>query len=149
MFSISDGSTRSLALFAPESYGASAEDAIYKVEGTYTFADSAESRYAQLLFQDAKLIQVLGYNGSQQAGAPSEITPRAGDTFTVFQKWLNLDSQGNLADTLSEPGETLTFRGTPLIWEEVYAPAGEYVIGFIVADHDGNQKVSYTTIEVR
>jgi hypothetical protein len=149
LFSISDGSTRTLALFAPESYGASAEDAIYKVEGTYTFVDGGESRYAQLLFQDAKLIQVLGYNGSQQAGAPSEITPQAGDTFTVFQKWLSLDAQGNVSETTSEPGDTLTFSGAPFIWEEVYAPAGDYVVGFIVKDHDGNQKASYATLQVR
>lgn len=149
LFSISDGSTSSLALFAPESYGASAEEATYAVEGTYTFADGGEQKYARLRFQDGKLIQVLGYNGDSQAGAPAEISPQLGDTFTVLQKWIELDAQGNVSQTTAEPGETLTFGDTAFTWEQVYAPEGNYVVGFMVADYDGNQKASYANIVVK
>ena len=40
LFSISDGDQSALALLNPGSYGASAEDAVYVVQGTYTFASS-------------------------------------------------------------------------------------------------------------
>jgi hypothetical protein len=149
LFEISDGSTTSLALFTPESYGASAADAAYTVEGTYTFADGGEQKYAQLFFQDGKLVKVMGYNGSQQTGAPAEITPTAGDTFTILRKWLELDSQGAVSKTVSEAGDTLTFGDTPFTWKEVFAPAGNYVVGFIAADNDGNQKASYVNIAVK
>ncbi len=149
LFEISDGSTSSLALFTPESYGASAADAAYTVEGTYTFAESGQQQYAQLFFQEGALIKVLGYNGTQQTGAPAEITPNAGDTFTILRKWLELDSQGAVSQTVSEAGDTLTFGDTPFTWKEVYAPAGSYVVGFIAADNDGNQKASYANLVVK
>lgn len=149
VFSLSDGSTSTLALFAPENYGASADDATYLVEGTYTFTDGGEQKYAQLRFQDGKLIQVLGYNGDADAGAPAEISPTAGDTFTVLRKWLELDAQGNVSKTVTELGDTLTFGDTPFTWEQVYAPEGDYVVGFIVKDYDGNQKAAYANIVVK
>lgn len=148
-FSISDGTTSTLALFSPEDYGASADDATYFVEGTYTFADSGEEKYAHLRFKDGKLIQVLGYTGSEDAGAPAEISSQPGDTFTVLQKWLELDEQGNITKTVSEPGDTLTFGSDPFTWKEVFVPAGDYVVGFLVSDYDGNQKASYANLVVK
>ncbi len=43
VFAISDGTTSVPALFKPQDYGRSAEDAIYTVDGTYTFAGSGET----------------------------------------------------------------------------------------------------------
>jgi hypothetical protein len=149
LFSISDGTTSALALFTPENYGATAEGATYSVEGTYTFADTGEQRYARLLFQDEKLAQVYGFNGGQETGAPAEITPQAGDTFTLLRKWLELDSSGKVTRVASEPGETLSFGATPFTWEEVYAPAGNYLVGFQVADLDGNLQAAYAQVTVR
>ena len=149
VFSISDGTTSTMALFSPESYGVSADEAIYAVAGTYTFADGGDPLYARLRFQNGKLIQVLGYNGSAETGAPAEISPQSGDTFTVLQKWMELDAQGNISTTTSEPGETLTFGDAPFTWKEVFAPAGDYVVGFIVEDYDGNQKAAYANIVVK
>lgn len=150
LFSISDGSTSSLALLNPVSYGASTEEAVYVVKGTYTFADSGEQRYAQLNFISGKLAQVIGYTGQDDTGAPAEITPAQGDTFTILRKWMELDSSGNVQQTAWEPGDTLTFgTDTSFTWEEVYAPKGEYLVGFLVADLDGNLTQAYTRINVR
>ncbi len=150
LFSISDGTTTSLALFNPAVYGASADEAVYIVKGTYTFSDSGEQRSAQLQFMDGKLAQIFGYKGQDDAGAPAEITPSRGDTFTISQKWLELDSNGNVNQVVYEPGDTLTFGpDTALTWEEVYAPAGEYLVGFQVSDLDGNMSQAYTRVSVR
>ncbi len=75
LFSVSDGTSSTLALFTPTTYGATAEEAVYALNGTYTFADLGEQRFAQLLFMDGKLTQVYGYQGTDDAGAPAEITP--------------------------------------------------------------------------
>ncbi len=150
LFSISDGTTTSLALFNPAVYGASSSEAVYIVKGTYTFSDSGEQRSAQLQFMDGKLAQIFGYKGQDNAGAPAEITPSPGDTFTISQKWLELDSNGNVNQVVYEPGDTLTFRSdTAFTWEEVYAPAGEYLVGYQVSDLDGNMSQAYTRITVR
>ena len=150
LFAVSDGNTSTLALFSPVAYGATAEQAAYKLSGTYTFADSGESLYAQLVFIDGKLVQVYGYHGQGDTGAPAEITPREGDTFTISQQWIDLDTNGKVIRVGDEPGETLTFGTNSLFtWSAVYAPAGEYLVGFMVSDLDGNTTRSFTQITVR
>lgn len=149
LFSITDGSQSSLALFNPAAYGASAEDAMYVVQGVYTFANSGEQRKAELYFKDGKLFQVFGYKGDDTAGAPAEISPEIGDTFTVSQKWMELDSSGNVSKIIYEAGDTLTFSGDPFEWEQVYAPDGSYLVGFLVSDMDGNVTEAYTEVTVR
>ncbi len=145
LFQITDGSQAALALFNPVSYGASAADAAYMVQGRYTFADSGEERQAQLIFKDSKLYQVFGFTGTDTAGAPREITPSEGDTFTIANKWLTNGGK----DVIYEDGDTLTFGAAPFTWEQIYAPAGEYVVGFLVSDLDGNVFDANTQVTVR
>jgi hypothetical protein len=150
LFSITDGSTSSLALFNPLTYGGSAQDAVYVVNGTYTFTDTGQQQRAQLHFIDGKLAQVLGFNTQDQTGAPAEISPSDGDTFTIVQKWLELDSNGKVTQAVYEPGETLTFSsGTSFTWETVYAPVGEYLVGFLTTDQDGNASQAFTQITMQ
>jgi hypothetical protein len=75
MFAISDGVDSVLALFTPQSYGASPEEAIYTVEGMYTYADGGESRYARLYFSNGVLRQVSGFTGEGGTGAPPLAAP--------------------------------------------------------------------------
>jgi hypothetical protein len=51
--------------------------------------------------------------------------------------------------TTKEEGETLTFGGEPFQWVQLYAAAGDYVLGFIAEDMDGNQYPAYTSLTVR
>ncbi|NJD58972.1 MAG: hypothetical protein FIA98_06185 [Anaerolineae bacterium] len=147
VFSVSDGTTSVVALLEPETYGVSAQDAVYSLSGTYTFADSGDQQPAKLRFMDGRLVQVVGYQGGEQSGAPAEITPSEGDTFTILQKWLDLDSSGNVSQAVDVPGETLTFgNGNPFTWEAVFTPVGEYLVGFMVADLDGNTSQAYTSL---
>ncbi len=148
VFAISDGSTRVEALFQPESYGATVEQATYAVEGTYTFSDTGEQRKARLLFRDGKLRQVFGFTEGA-AGAPSEITPQAGDTFTVLETWLDLDSQGKVTATAQQEGKTLTFGNQGFTWEVLDAAPGSYIIGFIVEDLDGAQQTVFKQVTVK
>ncbi len=149
VFGISDGTQNAVALFQPVQYGASAEEAEYTVEGTYTFAQTGESRYAQLHFRNEALTQVVGFTGDNDTGAPREITPANGDTFTIFDKWMDLDANGNVTGIAKENGKTLTFGTQPFKWVQLYAAQGQYVVGFIVQDLDGNQYPVYTNITVK
>jgi hypothetical protein len=148
VFAISDGVDSVVALFTPQTYGASFEDAIYTVDGVYTYADGGESRSARLYFNDGLLRQVFGFTGEGGTGAPREIIPQPGDTFTVAQKWLDLDQNGKVVQTAAQAGGTLTFGDQMFTWEELDAAPGEYIVGFIVQDLDGKAHEVYTTVTV-
>lgn len=149
LFSISDGRQSSLALFNPLAYGASAEDAVYAVDGIYTFQQTGEQRRARMYFQDGRLFQIFGFLGNDTAGSPSEISAQPGDSFTLLQRWMELDSTGQVTQIVLEPGDTLTFGSSPFTWEQVYAPAGDYLVGFLVTDLDGQTVEQYTQMQVR
>jgi len=149
VYAIDDGTTRHPALFTPETYGVSSEQAVYTVEGTYTFADSGDQSKARLYFVNGTLQQVFGFSGEDAASSPHEIIPQPGDTFTILDKWLDLDTSGNVVKSVRQEGETLTFGDTMFTWEVLDAAAGQYVVGFIVEDLDGNSQVVFQPITVR
>jgi hypothetical protein len=138
VFAINDGLESVPALFTPQSYGATWEEAVYTVDGIYTFGDGEGTRYARLYFMGGTLRQVFGFTGEGGMGAPREIYPQSGDTFTVLEKWLDLDQNGRFTEAVTQEGGTLTFRDEMFTWEDVWAAPGDYVIGFVVEDLDGN-----------
>ncbi|HMQ56614.1 MAG TPA: hypothetical protein PKD98_31330, partial [Anaerolineae bacterium] len=148
VFAIDDGANRVVARFEPQSYGATFEEAIYTVDGLYTFADGGETRYARLYFNDGRLRQIFGFTGEDFTGAPREITPQTGDTFTVLERWLDLDQQGNVAQVSQQTGDTLTFGEQPFTWQELDAAPGRYLVGFIVEDLDGNTTEVFEEVTV-
>jgi hypothetical protein len=46
-------------------------------------------------------------------------------------------------------GETITFGAQTTKREQLYAAAGEYMVGFIIEDLDGNQYPIYTQVTVQ
>jgi hypothetical protein len=147
VFGINDGQNSATALFLPQTYGAAAEETVYAVDGIYTFADSGDSVNASLHFQNGNLVQVFGTTGAEDTGAPREITPQPGDKFTLLDKWLD-NSSGNM-QIAYEQGQTFTFGAEPFKWEQLYAAAGNYMVGFVIEDLDGNQYPVYTQVTVR
>ncbi len=149
VFQVSDGRTAQVVALTPQSYGGSAEDAVYTLDGTYTYTQDGQSRYARLYFRNGKLERVFGFEGDSAAGAPREIIPQTGDTFTIIETWMDLDSTGKSSGTSTQEGKTLTFGDNMFTWEEVYAPEGEYVVGFLVQDLDGNTQEVYAQVTVQ
>ncbi|HAM46036.1 MAG TPA: hypothetical protein DCM67_13575 [Propionibacteriaceae bacterium] len=148
MFAITDGKTTAQTLLTPRSYGRSPEDAVYTVDGIYTFSDGT-TRSARLYFRNGILRQVFGFSNSDFTGAPAEITPHSGDQFIVLEEWMDLDSQGKVKEVVRLEGSTLTFGATTFTWKTLDAAVGDYVIGFIVEDLDGNSYESYAAVEVQ
>ncbi len=81
MFAISDGQNDVVAALNPESYGRTPEEAVYSVNGTYTYVDG-EQRDARMTFQNGVMMQVFGFTGENSTAAPREILPQPGDQFT-------------------------------------------------------------------
>jgi hypothetical protein len=153
VFAISDGTNRAVALLEPLVYGATPEQAVYAVDGMYTYADGTQ-REARLLFSNETLLQVIGFldrdgeADTEMSPAPREIVPAPGDSFTVYERWYDLDENGQLANLGYGEGGTLTFGNTLWTYEVLDAPAGEYAIGFIVEDLDGNRAETYADVTV-
>jgi hypothetical protein len=137
-----------LALFTLQSYGASFEEATYTVDGIYTYADGGETRHARLYFRDGMLRHVFGFTNEDGTGAPREIIPQPGDQFTILEKWLDLDAQGNVVQTASQEGGTLTFGDAMFAWKDLDAAPGPYIVGFVVEDLDGNTREVYGQVTV-
>ena len=149
VFTVIAGDQEVLALFNPLSYGRDASEAVYYVDGTYIFSETGESRTAQLLFRDGKMFKVLTYTGGSTAGAPYETAPNVGDTFIVSRRWLDMDTSGNVTGVSFDEGDEIIFTGETIEWGTQYLPDGSYLVGFLVADMDGNITPIYTHITVR
>ena len=80
------------------------------VDGLYTFAQTGEQRYAQLHFKNEKLTQVVGFTSETDLGAPREITPEQGDTFTIYEKWMDVNSSGQVGSVVTETGHHADLR---------------------------------------
>ncbi len=133
IYAINDGATSVRALLEPDTYG---DVPTYATEGTYVFADGSEPMYAKLFFREGELVQVFGYTGQDDTGAPHEITPQAGDQFVVWEQGINLAKDAT-EDEFSRDGGVLTF-GDDTFWvETIPAPSGSYIVGFIAEDLDG------------
>ena len=146
VYAISDGTTAIRTLFSPETYG---EEPTYVVAGTYLFADGSADRYARLFFRDGELAQVFGFLGSGAlgTGAPREIRPQPGDQFTVMEQGFHLAADAP-DESYSAAIGTLTFGDTRFTIEATAAPSGNYVVGVIAEDLDGNQVESYESLFV-
>ena len=152
VYGITDGKTNVVTMLRPESYGATPELAVYSVDGIYKFASGAETPNVRLYFSNGVLTRVYGFTGSDQnaaAGAPREIIPQSGDSVTLLEQWLDQSPGGQAVTPATQKGKTLTFNKTTLTWKEMDAAAGEYVVGFIAEDLDGNQSAVYGTVTVR
>ena len=149
VFAINDGTNSVPALFTPKSYGATFEEAVYTVDGYYTYADDGQTAYARLYFTNGILTNVYGFTGENGTGAAREIIPTQGDQFTVLETWMDLDQNGEVTETVTQQGSTLTFGEYMFTWESLYAAAGEYIIGFVVEDMEGNATQALGQVNVR
>lgn len=147
VFAIFDGTNQVQALFEPITYGVASEEAVYAVDGLYTYADG-EQRTARLLFRNGELERVIGFLGDEVDGAAREITPQPGDQFTVYEKWMDLDANGRVVGEDTEPGGTIVFGSEPIVWQVLDGPPGDYTIGFIVEDLDRNRVETYSDVSV-
>ena len=148
VFGIDDGTQIVPALFTPQTYGATFEEAVYTVNGIYTFVDG-EQRYARLAFSNGVLHSVIGFSEQDGSGSAREIIPQNGDTFTLLDMWMDLDATGAVVKTDTQVGATLTFGEQAFLWREMDAAGGDYLVGYIVEDLDGNSVAAYSQITVK
>jgi hypothetical protein len=137
------------AFFAPEVYGVTDEDDVYSVRGLYTFVQDGNQLDAVIYFTgDGQMQSIYGFTGEDGTGAPREILPRTGDTFTIYEEWLVFDENPE-GDFVDFEGGTMTF-GENKRFELVpyYAYSGQYVLGIVVEDMNGNTVAEFAEVYV-
>jgi clostripain len=142
VYAISDGQTSVKALFDPAAYDV--EQPTYSVNGIYRPADGQE-RFAKISFQNDVMTKIIGFTSgiTQAIGAPRQILAQPGDKFTVLERGDDL-SQGEAGrEAYVREGGTLTFSDQPFTLVTTPAPSGNYVVGIIAEDLDGQTYEQY------
>jgi hypothetical protein len=150
IYYMSDGDQANdqFAYFEPSVYGVSDLDDIYTVRGVFKYAGSKSEIDAVMEFGgDGKMKNIFGFNGENGAGAPREITPQPGDTFTITEEWLDFD-QNPEGEFVDYPGGTMTFGKKDFEMVPYYAYSGDYTLGIIVTDLNGNSVEEFVEVTV-
>lgn len=136
------------AFFEPETYGVDEDTTTYTVRGVYTFVEDGTEMDAVITFTgDNKMQNVFGFNGENGSGAPREITPQNGDTFTITEEWLEFDKNPD-GEFVDYQGGTMTFGDNRFEMVPYYAFPGQYILGIIVEDLNGNMNEEYVEVNV-
>jgi clostripain len=144
---VNDGTHKQMVLLEPDTFGAGTEDTIYSVKGIYKFANGESDRYAIIYFDgDGNMMNVVGFSSTKPEGPQHEITPEKGDKFSILQQWIPMNDNGGETETIYKEAGILTFGDTPWTWEEHPAAKGQYLIGIIAEDMDGNSYAEYVPV---
>lgn len=152
LYFMSDGDPAhdQFAFFVPSTYGASRAEDIYTVRGTYTFRDTGTQVEAEIDFSgEGDMLSVWGFfsDGDADTGAWYEITPTAGDTFTITHEYLEFTAnpEGEFA---YYDGGTMVFGDQPFTMVPYTAFPGDYALGVGVEDFDGNLTWEFAELTV-
>jgi hypothetical protein len=144
---VNDGTHKQMVLLEPDTFGAGTEDTLYTVNGIYKFANGEPDRYSILYFDgDGNLVKVMAFSSTENSGPQHEITPEQGDKFSILQQWIPMTDNGEESSTVYKESGILTFGETPWTWEEHAAAKGQYLIGIIAEDMDGNTYAEYVPV---
>jgi hypothetical protein len=150
LYFMSDGNEANdqFAFFEPTVYGVSETDDVYSVRGVFQYAGSDTEIDAIMEFSgDGLMRNIFGFSGDNGTGAPREITPQPGDTFTITEEWLDFDQNpdGEFVDYI---GGTMTFGDKNFEMVPYYAYSGDYTLGIIVTDLNGNSVEEFVEVTV-
>jgi hypothetical protein len=149
VWTINDGENDVIAAAEAETYGIGSTDTFYRVWGTYKMADSEETHDAFLRFDaEGTLVGVFIFTGTDDSAAPREINPQPGDQFTVEEEWLEFDVNPD-GEYAYYDGGTVTYgdAGFSMLANDGWT--GDYSIGIIVEDMDGNWHEQYVDVTVK
>ena len=150
LYFMSDGNPANdqFAFFEPAVYGVSDLDDVYEARGIFQYAGSSRRIDAVMQFGgDGKMKNIYGFIGQDGKGAPREIIPQPGDTFTIIEEWLDFDQNpdGEFVDYL---GGVMTFGSQPFEMVPYYAYSGNYILGVIAADLNGDRVAEFIEVTV-
>ncbi len=151
VYYMSDGNEAhdQFALFEPQTYGPREEETEYVVYGIYT-SQSGKSWEAKMVFDgNGQMRSLWAFSGSNETSAPRQVFPKPGDTFTIWEQWLEFDDAAQDWTYIYYEGGVMTFGSQPFTIQPYYAFPGLYQVGIVAEDFDGNLVEEYIKVTVR
>ena len=150
VYYLSDGTTEAFVYLEPEIYGATYEEDVYTLYGSFApGGDESKAQEAMIKFDGNFAMKSFWvFTGEDGTGAPREATLEDGDTFTVYQLWQEVNPDTQEWEFNYYLGDVLTFSGQPFEVVAYNAFPGTYEVGITVEDYDGNSTESYTNITI-
>ena len=149
---ICNGSACAFTVVNPDKYTTDPIDLMYFVEGWYLYTETGEKIEATMYFNNfgEDLIRNIIVNpvGADSVIMPRTLKPQPGDQFIMLDTWWTIDNNGQIKDSYQE-GNVLTFVDQPFYFVTGPTDVGEYVVGIMVEDMDGNNTFEFAPLIVR
>jgi len=149
LYSLTDGEHNAFVLLEPAEYLSAEGETIYAVYGQYTDALSNAPVDARFYF-DASGNFLYAYafpdNDNNGASNPVEITPQPGDHFTDYVQYYTYDSNNEPIYDYVLSDDVFTWSEQGFSFYSSYPADGEYAVGIIAYDFDGNFVANYEFI---
>jgi len=149
LYSLTDGEHNAFVLLEPAEYLSADGETIYAVYGQYTDALSNAPVDARFYF-DASGNFLYAYafpdNDNNGASNPVEITPQPGDHFTDYVQYYTYDSNNEPIYDYVLSDDVFTWSEQGFSFYSSYPADGEYAVGIIAYDFDGNFVANYEFI---
>ncbi|MGZ9163712.1 MAG: clostripain-related cysteine peptidase [Anaerolineales bacterium] len=149
LYTLTDGEHDAFVLLEPAEYLSADGETIYAVYGQYTDALSNAPVDARFYF-DASGNFLYAYafpdNDNNGASNPVEITPQPGDHFADYVQYYTYDSNNEPIYDYVLSDDVFTWSEQGFSFYSSYPADGEYAVGIIAYDFDGNFVANYEFI---
>ena len=149
LYTLTDGENEAYVLLEPAEYLSADGETVYAVYGQYSDADSNTPVDARLYFDaSGNFLYAYAFPDADSNGAsnPVEITPQLGDHFTDYVQYYTYDSNDNPTYNYVLSDDVFTWGEQGFSFYSSYPVDGQYAVGIIAYDFDGNFVASYEFI---
>ena len=139
------------ALVNQDKYTPNKADLLVFVEGWYIYADTGKRVEATMYLYnhpDFEVRNIIGhFTDASGHSSVSDIIPKRGDHFMVVDTWWKLGTGGKPVTSYTE-GQVITFNDQAVFWASAYPIPGEYRVGIMVQDMDGNLTFQFAPLTI-
>ena len=149
LYALTDGEHSALVLLEPSEYLSADGKTVYTVYGQYTNALLNTSVDASFFFDaDGNFLYAYAYPDTDENGVstPVEITPQTGDKFTDYIQYYTYDSNDEPIYDYDLSDDVFTWGEQGFSFYTSYPGDGDYAVGIIAYDFDGNFVANYEFI---
>ncbi|MBN2387198.1 MAG: hypothetical protein JXB85_09265 [Anaerolineales bacterium] len=149
LYILTDGEHEAYALFEPAEYLSAEGQMVYAAYGQYTAVNSSGPLDAMLYFDAyGNFLYAYAYPDTDNDGisSPVEIALQPGDHFTDYVQYVAFDDNDQPYYDYEPSQDVWTWGDAGFSFYPAYVPDGEYAVGIIAIDFDGNLVENYVYI---
>jgi len=135
-----------LACMTAERYGVEPDAQIWSLEGVYQRGGGEPFRVKLEFDNRGALVRKTGFSPASVGGvvSPFELLIEDGDTFEPYVTMVN--NKGEISTGLVNP--IMLGGGNQLLWKQIDACLGEYHVGVVAEDFDGQKTRVYSSLTI-